>query len=338
MSSALSIDIGTYTIKAISGKAGPKPEIERFAEVFNPLGIAVPSDEAIFQKFTDLIESIIVDHKLPKNDIRLSLPETVVSTNIIELPSLSDAELASAIGWQAEQHIPIPPDQLSLEYQVLHRPSKANQNEEKMRVLLVGAHKDLVEKYTNVFLTLGIEPKLLETQMISVLRALDIEKQEPPTLVIQMGASSIQLAMVYEGEMRFVTTHMNGGQALTQALERQINLSTQQAEEYKRTYGLDESQFEGKVRMALMPVIEIIINEIRKAMIFFTNQYPGVTAQRILLSGGPTLLPGLVQYLTQEIGVEVLMAAPFSNATGSFPESNHSAWTVCMGLMVREEF
>ena len=335
---ALSLDIGTYTIKAISGNPGKKIEIERFVEVFNPLGISIPSDEALMQKFVDLIESVIADNKLPRNDVRLSLPESVVSTNIIELPSLSDAELASAIGWQAEQHIPIPPNQLSLQYQVLYRPPKDNRNDEKMRVLLVGVHKDLVERYTNVFLTLGIEPKLLETQMLSVLRALDIEQQEPPTLVIQMGASSTQLAMVYEGELRFITSQMTGGHALTQALEKQINLNSQQAEEYKRAYGLDESQFEGKVKATLLPVVQIMINEIRKAMTFFVNQYPGANAQRILLSGGPTLLPGLVQYITQEIGVEVLVAAPFANATGMIPEVNHPTWTVCMGLMAREEF
>ncbi len=336
--SALSLDIGTYTIKAISGKPGKKVEIERFVEIFNPLGISVPSDEALMQKFIDLIESVIADNKLPRTDVRLSLPETVISTNIIELPTLSDAELASAIGWQAEQHIPIPPDQLSLQYQVLYRPAKDNQNGEKMRVLLVGAHKDLVEKYINVFLTLGIEPKLLETQMLSVLRALDIGQQEPPTLVIQMGASSTQLAMVYEGELKFITSQVTGGHALTQALEKQINLDAKQAEEYKRTYGLDESQFEGKVKTALLPVVQIMINEIRKAMTFFSNQHPGVSAQRILLSGGPTLLPGLVQYITQETGVEVLVAAPFSNVIGEIPKANHPTWTVCMGLMAREEF
>jgi len=56
------------------------------------------------------------------------------------------------------------------------------------------------------------------------------------------------------------------------------------------------------------------------------------------LSGGPTLLPGLVQHIAQEVGVEVLVAAPFSNAIGGIPEANHPTWTVCMGLMEREEF
>lgn len=335
--SALALDIGTYTIKAISAKPGKKVEVERVVEIFNPLGVAIPGDEALSQKMIDVIDPFITDHKLPRTDVRLSLPETVVSTKLIELPVLSDAELSSAIGWQAEQHIPIPPDQLSLEYQVLYRPSKEKQNEDKMRVLLVGSHKEVIERYTNVFLSMGIEPKILETQILSVLRSLDVTVEEPPTLIVQMGASSTQMAMVYQGELRFVTSQMTGGQSLTQALEKQINLDKQQAEEYKRTYGLDPQQFEGKVRAALLPVINILTNEIKKAITFFANQNPGINAQRVLLSGGPTLLPGLVQHITQELGAEVLVAAPFSQAEGAIPEGGHPTWTVCMGLLMREE-
>jgi type IV pilus assembly protein PilM len=333
---ALAIDIGTYTIKAISGKFGLAPEIERSVEVFNSVGAAVPNDDAVSTKLGGLIDAILADNKLPRSDVRVSLPETVVSTNIIAIPSLNDAELASAIGWQAEQHIPIPPDQLSLQYQVLYRPKK-NQTNEKMRVLLVGAHKEVVKRYVNMFIDLGIEPKLLETQMLSVLRAAQIESNEPTTLVVHMGASSTQMAMVHEGELKFVTSHMTGGQVLTQALERQINLDSQQAEEYKRTYGLNKDQFEGKVRAALLPVVDILVKEMSKSITFFTNQNTGTAVQRILLSGGAAQTPGLIEYITQKIGAEVLVLAPFATAKGEIPQGSHSSWTVCMGLLMREE-
>lgn len=333
----LALDLGIYTIKAISGKAGREPDVDRVVELFNPVGVAVPSDEAVQQKLSEQIEAILTDNKLPRSDVRLSLPETVVSTNIIELPVLTDAELASAIGWQAEQHIPIPPEELSLEYQVLYRPDNKKQTDEKMRVLLVGAHKSVVERYVNMFVNLGIEPKLLETHILSVLRAAQLGSQEPPTLVVQFGASSTQLAMTLNGSLQFVTSHMTGGQAMTQAIENQLNLTTQQAEEYKRTYGFNSDQFEGKVRQTLAPVVEVLVNEIKKALTFFNNDHPGEKGQRILLSGGPSLLPGLAQHLAQQLGVEVLMSAPFTQATGNIPEANHSIWTVCMGLLMREE-
>lgn len=335
--SALAIDIGTYTIKALSGSTGLTPNIERAVEIFNPTGVAVPSDDALQRKLLDLIEAMIHDHKLPKNDLRLSLPETVVSTKVIQLPFLSDAELASAIGWQAEQHIPIPPDELSLEYYVLHRPPKKEQEDEKMKVLLVGTRKNMIERYVEMFVEMGIEPKLIETQALSVLRSLEIKSDEPATLAVHMGASSTQLIMVYQGRLEFVTSQMSGGQALTKVLEKQIKLTTQQAEEYKRAYGLSPQEFQGKVRDTLLPAVEVLLNEIKKATTFFSNQSPGVNVQRVLLSGGASLLPELVQIITQELGVEVLTAAPFAQASGQIPENNQPAWSVCMGLLMREE-
>ncbi len=334
---ALALDIGTYTIKAIHGSTGKEVEIKRAVEIFNSLGSAVPNNEAVAQKMIEMLEAMLTDHKLPRGEVRLSLPETVVSTKIIELPVLTDAELASAIGWQAEQYIPIPPEQLSLEYQVLYRPDNGKQTDSKMRVLLVGAHREIVESYINVFLALGIEPDILETQVLSVIRSLGIEEQDPPTLVVHMGSSSTQMAMYAASELKFVTSHMSGGQLLTQTIEKQINLDLQQSEQYKRSYGLDPQHFEGKVKAILTPIVDSLVGEMRKAMTFYTNQNPGTSVPRILLSGGAAQLPGLVQYITESLGTEVLVAAPFSTASGEIPEGNHPAWTVCMGLLMREE-
>jgi type IV pilus assembly protein PilM len=331
----LALDIGTYSIKAISGKSGKNPQIERVAEVFNSTGLAVPTDDASEEKLVNLLESIITDNDLPRTDVRLALPETIISTKVIEVPPLSDAELASAIGWQAEQHIPIPPEELSLEYQVLYRPPKRDKT--PMRILLVGARKQVVERYVNMFHTMGIEPSLLETQIIAVIRSLVVTPEDPVTLVVHMGASSMNMALVKAGELQFVTTHLNGGQLLTKALEQTVGLDSVQAEKYKRTYGLDETQFQGKVKAALLPAVAILISEIKKAVQFYVHQFPQETVQRIVLSGGSAALPNLVQHVTAELGTEVLVAAPFTDASGTIPETiNAPAMSVCMGLLLRE--
>lgn len=333
--SALAIDIGTYSIKTLSGKSGKKVDVARAVEVANPGGLAVPTDDASSEKLAELIDSTLTDHKLPRTDLRLSLPETVVSTKIISIPVLTDAELASAIGWQAEQHIPIPPEQLSLEYQVLFRPER-KQKGGQMRVLLVGTRKEIVERFVDMFVMLGVEPRLLETQIFSVIRAIQFQGGDPTTLLVHIGASNMQMAVINQGELQFVTTHLSGGKVFTRALEQGINLDAQQAEQYKRTYGLDETQFEGKVSKVLMPTVEALINEMQKAITFFINQNPKLSVKRLLLSGGSSSLPGLVQLISSKLGLEVLVAAPFSNASGEIPEANHSVWTVCMGLLMRE--
>ncbi len=329
------IDIGTYSIKAIEAKPGKTPLIIRVAEVFNTSGFSFPADDMQAEQLHELISSFISDHKLPTNDIRLSLPENIVSTKIIQMPILSDAELASAITWQAEQYIPIPQEELSLEYQVLKRPGKkdANQN---MTVLLVGARKSVVNRYADIFINLGIEPRLMETQMISIIRALDFKTTDPTTLIAHIGASNMNIAIVTAGQLEVVFNHQSGGQILSKALEQKLGLNAEQAEEYKRQFGLDPQHFQGKVREALISSINIFSDQIQKAIRFYNNQHPKQPVQRMVLSGGTAQLPGLIEYLGEKLGVEILLSAPFATSKGKIPEQNHQAMIVCMGLISRE--
>lgn len=333
--SALALDIGTYSLKAISGKPGKKLKVDRVAEAYNNTGIALPTDDSAVEKLAILVNAFVSDNNLPKDDVRLALPESVISTKVIEIPPLSDAELASAIGWQAEQHIPIPPEELSLEYQVLYRPPKGDKS--PMRVLLVGARKTLVERYVTMFNDLGIEPSAIETQALATLRALQFERTDPNTLVINIGASTMDMTMVYVGELQFVISHMNAGQLLTRSLEQGVGLATDQAEQYKRSYGLDQTQFQGKVRGALLPGVNLLIGEMKKAVQFFVNKHPKETVQRVVLSGGTATMPGLIQEITNQLGVEVLVAAPFTGISANIPETiNPPSMTVCMGLLMQE--
>ncbi len=332
---AVALDIGTYSIKAVHAKLKKTTEVIRIVEVANEVGVALPTDDVTTTKLRELLDAFFSDNDLPRTDVRLALPESVVSTKVISIPPLSDAELASAIGWQAEQYIPIPPEELSLEYQVLYRPSR--KEKAPMRVLLVGSRKKVVEHYVEMFNDIGIEPTLLETQIISVIRSLQFVAEDPTTLVAHIGASSMNLSIVHQAELKFVISQLSGGQMFTKALENSIGLDVTQAEEYKRNYGLDGTQFQGKVKEALIPTMNMLLGEIRKSVQFFVNQNPKEVVKRVVLSGGTALLPGIVQYITNELGVEVLVASPFVGAKGEIPETvNHPAMSVCMGLLRRE--
>lgn len=333
--SSVAVDIGTYSVKALHAKSGKKPELIRAVEVYNELGMSVPTDDATLEKFSKMLDVVFSDHKLPRTDVRLALPEQVVSTKVIAIPPLSDAELASAIGWQAEQHIPIPAEELSLEYQVLHRPPKGETNQ-KMDVLLIGVRKKVIQRYLDAFINVGIEPTLLETQTLSTLRSLGFSDQDPPTMVVTIGATTLDMVMVRSGVPTFVFSHLNGGQLLTKTIEQTIGLDAKQAEEYKRGFGLLADQFQGRIRQALEPSVRMLVNEVMKAQQFDIKLHPQAPLQRLLLAGGSAQLPGLVQYVTEQLGLEVLVAAPFSQATGEIPQYNQPAFTICMGLITKE--
>jgi type IV pilus assembly protein PilM len=206
-----------------------------------------------------------------------------------------------------------------------------------MRVLLVGSRKTVVERFVNMFYDIGIEPTAIETHSLAILRALQFESTDPNTLVINIGSSVMDMTMVYVGEIQFVISHMNAGQLLTRSLEQGVGLATAQAEQYKRSYGLNEAQFQGKVKDALLPGVNLLINEMKKSVQFFINKHPQETVQRVVLAGGSAALPGFVQQITNQLGAEVLVAAPFAGIDAAIPETiNHPSMTVCMGLLMQE--
>lgn len=332
---ATAIDIGTYAVKVIVADPGPAPNIIRAVETLNTVGTAVPIDDLETEKLSELINNVIFDNKLPHTDVRISLPEAVISSKVISIPPLTDAELASAIGWQAEQHIPIPKEELSLQHRVLFRPDKKDK-QTPMRVLLTGTRRALVERYVALFTGIGVEPTFLETQMLSILRSLGMGKDEPPTMVINIGATNMDIMVVASGEIQFIFTHTGAGTLLTKSLQQTLNIDPQQAEQYKRQYGLDPNQMEGKIYNTLMPTVTNLVTEIQKALRYFSSQSPQTTLQRIVITGGSTQLPGLVDHLKETLGLEILMAAPFATATGDIPENNHQVFSVCMGLLMRE--
>ncbi len=335
---AAAIDIGTHSIKALTGKPGEHPKIEKLITAPNTTGIDYPSNDPDAEKLLNFLQTFIKDYKIPTNDVRLSLPEAAIATKIIDLPPLNQAELASAIDWQAEQHIPIALENLSLEYKVLYRPPK-NIKDEPMKVLLVGTRKDIVERYTNVFLNLGIQPKILETQILSVIRALGFEKDDPNTLVAHIGASHTQIAIVANGQLKLVVNHQTGGQLLTKRLQQNIeNLNSEQAEQYKQQYGLMPDQLQGRIRQALLPAVDSIVKEIQKTVRYYNSQNPDNDLVRTVLSGGTANLPGIIEHLAQNINTEVLLISPFaaSPKTEIPADVDPRTMSVCMGLMMRK--
>lgn len=333
----VAIDIGSYSIKALYVKRSKADvEILRVIEVPNPIGMSIPTDDLTKEKLAQQIQAMFADNALPTDDVRLALPESVVSTKVIQVPVLTDAELSSAIGWQAEQYIPIPKDELELEYQVLFRPDKSDRDA-PMRVLLVGAQKKIVQQIVSIFTDLGIEPTIIETQTIAIWRAIHTAETDPTSLVAHIGLSTLDLSIERKGELAFVFSHPQGGMLLTRAVENTLALPVQQAEEYKRTYGLDPSVFEGKVQAALLPLVQSMCDQILKANQYFSSQFPQEAVQRIYLSGGTALLTGLVSHVTSVTGVEVLLVSPFAKSKQPVTVGNPTAFSVCMGLALRDE-
>lgn len=330
---ATALDIGTYSIKVATGNPGTNPKFTKIFEVLNPTGLAVANDANQQAQLTQVMKALWHDYDLPKGDLRLSLPESVVSTKVIDMPRLSTNELASAIGWQAERHIPIPKEELMLEYQILNKSNK--NNKDTMSVLLIGVRRPILDRYLQIFADLPVDPTLIETQSLSIFRSVAVSPSDPPTLIAHLGANELILIMVADGELKFIVSYLGGGNLLTKTLHESIDLELDAAAQYVRTFGLDEKQFNGKVRGLLLPHVELWFKNIQLSMQYYANQNSGDFVRRVILSGGAVLLPGLVAHASTQLGVEILVADAF--ATLHVPSdaqlNTPTAYGVVVGLM-----
>lgn len=341
MSEIVGIDIGSYALKMVAGKHHKGIlELSAIGSAYNPVGQFLPNDPASMQKLAVALKQLLSDHKLTGKPVYVGLPESVVYTSVITLPYLSEAELSSSIHWEAEQHIPVPLEEVNLEYEVLYKPKKGDIGE-KMRVLLVAAKKDTVTRVVELFHLAGADVIGMETLLLAVYRALTPSfPKDSATIVCHMGALSTDLLLIDKGNIVLTYTIQSGGLALTRAVEKSLGLPPSQAEEYKRTYGLDSGQLEGKIRAVLTPVLQAIVGEIRKAMQYYQISQGHTPLRTMILSGGSAYLPALGSFITEALSLEVLVANPFGVVSAPkdirLPEAQ-AVFSPVVGLALRNE-
>lgn len=341
---SVGLDIGYSSIKLV------ELAIDKQSSKLISLGtIASPQPGLLSDADTDLeavanaIKKLLIATKIDQKEVAAALPESKVFTRVIDdLPYLSDNELSSAIRYASEEFIPMPINDVNLNWQVLFR-SFGKDKDAKTVVLVVASPKNAVTKYVKVLTMVGIRPKALETEIIAVTRSLVGNNPfSPSTLIVQLGATTTDFAAVSKGLIWLTRSISTGGMALTRSLSQHFNFELTQAEEYKKVYGVLEDQLEGKVLEALKPVIEIIAGEAKRLIQAFETKYPQNPIKRVVLSGGGAKMPGLVIYFANSLGLEVQEADPWYSITkdkalASKLLSDASSYSVAVGLALRED-
>jgi type IV pilus assembly protein PilM len=292
------------------------------------------------QEMAQVINKLVIEAKITTNNVNISLPENHAYTKVIEMPVITDKELANAIYWEAEQYIPVPLDSVTLSWSKL-RTYKTTLPEEKMQVLLVAAPKELIKRYQDILEIAGLTVVSIETDILAVIRGLIYAKNAPNSLIISIGAMSTILGIVQNGIIVFNYSVPLGGVALTRAIASDFGLQPAQAEEYKRVYGLSDKNFGGKVGKAIEPILTSLTGEIKKAITFYNEKYKNEQPiTQMLLTGGGASLPGLPVYFAQNLGVEAVLANPWKllNIQGvpQAVEANGPEFSVAVGLALKE--
>ncbi len=300
-----------------------------------------PIDE---EEMAQAIKKAVEEANIKTKNVNVALAENQVYTKVIDMPVLSDRELASAIYWEAEQYIPVPLANITLVWSVLRRPDK-NLPSEKMQVLMVGAPTALIKKYQKILSMAGLTVSSMETELLATVRSLAFPEGNapfPPSLIISIGAVSTSLTIVRNQVMVFTYSTQIGGAAINRAIATDFGLTPQQAEEYKKVYGVSGKSLGGKIGEATSPILTSIVNEAKKAIAFYNQKYKDdLPIRQIILSGGTAKLPGIELFFAQHIGIETVMANPWKIlASQQIPKEildNASDYTIAVGLGMKDE-
>ncbi|OGD84005.1 hypothetical protein A2572_00555 [Candidatus Collierbacteria bacterium RIFOXYD1_FULL_40_9] len=303
MAKILSIDIGNSSIKALVVKDGVVKNVAFFPNRFGKLITVMSNSERI--QLTDDIKSALRENGIGETAVVASLPESLVFAKTMIFPHMSTPELSTAIKWELDQSVPFPPNEIESSWSVFEN----NQftGEDKIGTYVVAVPSKVSELYLQLFELLGLEPIRLENELLPLLRAFSTSLEDvSPSFVVDIGYSGIKIALANKA-MIFGNYYFSvGGQAMTNVIADNFGLSMDQAEQYKRTYGMIESQLDGKIYRVLKPIVDNLILEIRKMSLTFRNEYGETRINKLLLTGGGSYLQGLAGYLGKSLeGVEV---------------------------------
>lgn len=339
MNAIVGLDIGSHTIKLIEiARNGNEFTLLAAGSMPTPSKTAVNPASVDNEAIASVIRQLIKETGVKTTDVNVALPESQVFTRVISMPKLSNKELATSIQWEAEQYIPLPLDQVNLDFSILRDGS--NTKTGKMDVLLVAAPHVLIDRYMTILDMAELTAVAAETEIIafsrSLIRSVPINKN---VLILSLGAQTTDIAIGRNGILTFTRSISAGGDAITRAIAQAFEFSTIQAEEYKKTYGLKKDVLEGKLVVAIQPIIDTIANEMKRAIAFFEETYEEEHIDVVLLSGGSAKLPGLVPYLTQIGGKETQLANPWVGITKdirfSALNTEGPVFSVAVGLAVR---
>ena len=338
------LDIGSSAVKAVELKASGKTyKVTAFGS--EPLPPDSIVDGAIIDgaAVADAIRRLFDGRNIKTKDVAASLSGNAVIVKKISLPIMSEGELAESIYWEAEQYIPFDIQDVNLDYQILDRGDAAS-GKGTMDVLLVAAKKEKIADYTGVIAQAGRSAVVVDVDAFALQNAYEVNygiDGHAVIVLLNAGASATNINILQGDQSVFTRDISIGGNAYTEALQRELNLPYETADALKRGLPVDGVTYDD-ARPVLRAVTENVMLEIQKTFDFFKATASTVQISRIMLSGGASRVEGFAETLQERFSTPVEMFDPFRKVTldakkfsADMRESIAPTAAVAVGLAVR---
>ena len=343
MKNLVGLDIGSSSVKAIELKSAGK------GYRVSAIGVeSVPPDSIVDGAIidggavADAVRRLFATKKFKAKDVVASLSGNSVIVKKITLPSMTEAELSESIYWEAEQYIPFDIQDVNLDYEILDGGGDAGGS---MDVLLVAAKKDKIGDYTNVIAQAGKTPVLVDVDVFALQNAFEANYGFEPSSVVALlnaGASAININILSGSQSVFTRDVSMGGNAFTEAVQKELNLPYESAEQLKKGQDVDGATYED-ARAVLRAMTDNVLLEVEKTFDFFKATASNDRIDRIMLCGGASRVEGFAESLRERFNTEVEQFDPFRQVALDpkkvgidNPDDYAPVAAVAMGLALRK--
>ena len=323
--SLLGLDISSTSVKLLElSLQGERYRVESYGVEPLPQNAVVEKNIADVEGVGDAITRLIAKAKPKTKNVAVAVSGSAVITKTIEMDAdLSDDERESQIRLEADQYIPYPLEEISLDFEVI---GPSTSNPERVSVLLAASRTENIELRTDALVVANLTAKIVDVEAYAMERAFDLLVDSLPcgrdgtVAIIDIGASMTTLSVVNDGKIIYTREQMFGGKQLTEEIQRRYGLSFEEAGRLKKEGGLPDD-YEVEV---LRPFKDAVVQQVTRSLQFFfsSSQYNDV--DHILLAGGTASIGGLADVVQEKLGTAVSVANPFVHMSFA-PQINAAA-------------
>jgi type IV pilus assembly protein PilM len=302
------IDISTTGIKAVAINPHKMNVLGYGSINLDPQKVQISlskGDDYLADGLKQLLQEKI-HGKLPSNHIAVSVPTSRTYSRTLELPLDAEANLADSLQLEVEQYIPIAASELYIDHQIIER------SKETLTVLLSAVPKRIVDSVVGSCQKVGLDVVIVEPGISSAARLIrHTEEGHLPTIIIDVGAATSDIAL-FDQVVRVNGSAPVGGHTFTYTIAEKLKVGFEEAHQLKVHSGLAPGPKQAKMREALEPVLNQVIQETRKILRYYSERLGAKTKiEQIIIVGGGSNLPGLGEFITESMLMPARVANPW---------------------------
>ena len=334
------LDIEPGYVAAVQA-ASQGVSVERAAYAPLAPGVVRDGEVADVDTLAGVLRAMFAEHKLAKR-VRLGVANQRIVMRTIDLPPLSDPKaIASAVQFQAQEHIPMPLDQAVLEHQTLGTVETADGP--RTRVVLVAARRDMIDRLLEATNRAGLRPHSIDLSAFALIRALHRPGATGTTVYVNVGGIT-NLAIAQGTTCVFTRVIPYGIESVAGELAERRGLTLEHAHGWLKHVGMlapvedidGDSDIVVEARSVLTDGVRRIGDEVRNSLDFHVMQDGSAPVERVVLTGPAVAIPGFSEQIGQQIGLTVELGLVTEAKAGGFGGIDAGRLAVAAGLAVDE--